>query len=177
MQIKKYMFLALTLIGIAVASLITISLLAGSTVFYIAAVWLTLIMVLTVVIALWRAYERIAGRIGTANVRLAEIKLLQESRYEQTRARLDHLLQAADSTSKLIKDASKSGEQVIEYPVGKSGRHDEIAELSAHFQRTERRIIGRLENEFHENDIRNRQMNILVSRIETAFQKADLNDG
>lgn len=176
MQTIKYMFLFLSILTTAIAGLVTTSLLGGGPVYSVVAVWISVLIILIIFITIGRVYKRTVGRIGTANMRLAEIKVLQERRYEQTRTRLDYLLRVVDNTRILTNDVNKALEQVVNTPTGEEGRHDALEQLNARFQRAERRIIGRLENEIHENDIRSQQITALVSKIETAFQKSELKE-
>lgn len=169
MRLAKYIFVFLSVVATGIASLVTLGLNSGDAIFYVAAVWFTALLSVTLVVVLLRGYQRIVSRLSTANERLAELRFLQERRYEQTRVRLDDLLDIASSISATSGDIRKVAGGITERPITPL-QPSELADLNVRLQRIERRIVGRLENEFHTNDLRNRQIERLVSQIEAAIQ-------
>lgn len=107
------------------------------------------------------SHQRFARRLRIANERLDELRFLLERRYELSRVRLDKLLEISDESSVDTQTSRASEDRNV------SKSKAQIENLSARFQRTERRIIGRLEGESFANDRRNREIADLIQRLDS----------
>lgn len=141
---------------VIVAALVTVGLLTGTLWIHILAAWLSALLLIVFLGFYFRTYRRMMTRIGTANERLAEIKLLQERRYEQLARRLDASSQGTFSQSQSMAGAVSSGQQ-------SKPQYSDIEQMIARVERAERRILGMLENIALDNDIRFRTVENLAS--------------
>ena len=100
----------------------------------------TLGILALIFVVVLRGYQQILRERRVAKERIAELRFLQERRYEQVRWRLDELLngRGGPGTGKSLNLSS------------------EIEDLKSRVQLSERRILGRLENELWANDRRDR---------------------
>src|SRR5699024_10207751 len=96
------------------------------------------------------AYGKVVARIGLANERLSHLIMLQERRYEQLSVRMDTLTEGlgglSSELSKIVLQASKSNRGANELAL--------LEEVYARLERTERRVLGGLENATHANERR-----------------------
>lgn len=141
---------------IMVATLVTAGILTGVLWMYIIAAWASVVLLVVFLGFYFRTYRRIMTRTGTANERLAEIKLLQERRYEQLAQRLDVLSQGTFGQSRSTAGAISSGQQPIP-------QFSDIEHTIARVERAERRILGMLENISLDNDTRFRTVEKFAS--------------
>lgn len=157
MRNVKYLYPVLLLAVAAVAVTASIGIINSKPLFFIITVWLSALLVTGLFTFLMLGYQRIVARIRTSNERLAEIKFLQERRYEQLRHRLDFL---ADNVRLLHRNAQRphllAGDVQGSPEVSKA--LTEIEHLSARMQRFERRVLGKIENEQWVNDMRSKQL-------------------
>jgi|SRR5690625_140142 hypothetical protein len=102
----------------------------------------TLGLLVLIFAVVFRGYQRLLRETRVVKERIAELRFLQERRYEQVRWRLDELLngRAGPGTGKSLNLSS------------------ELEDLKSRVQLSERRILGRLENELWANDQRDRQI-------------------
>ena len=141
---------------IMVAALVTVGILTGMHWPYIMALWVSVLFLIILLGFYFRTYRRTMTRIGTANERLSEIKILQERRYEQLAQRLDGLSQGTFGQSRSTAGTVSSGEQ-------STPKLSDLEYMLARVERAERRILGRLENIALDNDTRFRTVEKLAS--------------
>lgn len=162
MRLIKMIFAISVVMGLVTSALVTAGITSGQPGFYVGAVWVSLILITAVMGGLLAGYKRVVHRLGTVNERLAELRFLLERRYELSRERLDSLLGILNGLADLGDNT-----QVQPGRDGQSVNKAELENLSARFQRSERRIIGRLEDEFLAHDRQNQQVAELLARLES----------
>lgn len=145
MHKTKYLLTAVVAGGVALAAVLTAALLTNAPALFVASVWIATFILIGLTVFLLRSYQRVVTRLGTANERLAELKFLQERRYEQLVGRLD---------SPKVNALSGSG--------ASGPSLDELENINARCQRAERRILGKLENELLMHDKRYRKLERLL---------------
>lgn len=89
-----------------------------------------------------RGYQQLHRDTRALKERMAELRFLQERRYEQVRWRLDELLNVGAGPA----------------PGKGLNLSSEVEDLKSRVQLSERRILGRLENELWANDQRDQQI-------------------
>ncbi|MGO1942113.1 MAG: hypothetical protein ACTH05_08145 [Yaniella sp.] len=157
MRNVKYAFLALVTAVVAAAVFLSFGFVSGNSIFYVVALWLFMLTVIGLTLFFLRGYKRVVTRIATANERLAGLKFLQERRYDQLKCRMDYL---NDSVRVLHANILE-----MDNATGTAKNSMALAELdnlNARLQRTERRILGQLENERFANDRRNLRIQKLI---------------
>lgn len=163
MRISRYLLVASTLFLLGIAALVTIDVYRDDTVFYVIALWSSVLALVLSLVIVFRAYQRVITRLGTAGERLAEIKYLQERRYQQLSQRLDYTNDYLRLLKALIQ---KSGSRASSSSSDVSENLSELEDLNARFQRAERRILGKLEDELYASRRLSRQLDGIVSRLE-----------
>jgi|SRR5699024_5654069 len=143
MRKAKYLLTAVVAGAVALAAVLTAALLTDDPAFFVASVWIATFFLGGLTVFLFRGYQRIVSRLRTANERLAELKFLQERRYEQLAGRLDG-------------HGGGSGPGISARSLA------ELESLNARLERSERRILGKLENEILTNDKRYRELERMV---------------
>lgn len=143
MRKAKYLLTAVVAGGVALAAVLTAALVANEPALFVASVWIATFTLVGLTVFLLRSYQRVVTRLGTANERLAELKFLQERRYEQLAARLD---------GRVGNSGSGASAQSLA----------DLENLNARLERSERRILGKLENEILINDKRYRELKSLM---------------
>lgn len=128
-----------------VAAFVTAGIVTGMLWLHILALWIFLLLSAIFLGFFLRVYRLVMTRLGTANQRLSEMKLLQERRYEQLAQRLDAL-------NHNTLGHSRSPVSGISAHQDGPPKLSEIEHLIARTERAERRILGRLENIMLDND-------------------------
>jgi len=163
MQVGK----RLTVLGVSGLFLITVgwlvAVVTGATVIYIISLGLSCIVFVAFVLFALGAYGKVVARIGLANERLSHLIMLQERRYEQLSVRMDTLTEGlgglSSELSKSVLQASKSNRGANELAL--------LEEVYARLERTERRVLGGLENATHANERRELRLEKLLSTHES----------
>lgn len=129
---------------VSAAGLTTAGLINAQPIFYVLGLWLFVLSLAIFFSLLLRMYQRIMARIHDIKQLLSEMRFLQERRYEQLARRLDTLRGGGSDASLGSATAGAT--------------HAEFENLSARLQRSERRILGKLEDEMLRYDERVREL-------------------
>jgi hypothetical protein len=164
MRLIKILFAVSIVLGLAISVLLTVGLLTSQVSYFVGAIWVSLLVGLVVLAGLLAGYGRVVRRLGTANERLAELRFLLERRYEQSRQRLDTLLETSHG---LTEPSDSPTSRLSSNWKGRA----ELENLSARVQRSERRILGRLENELLAHDRQSQQLAELIERLQSTTDK------
>lgn len=168
MRIIKNVFPVFATAVATVALFMTLGLLSGNSIMYAIALWMFALLTIGFVLVLMRGYQRIVNRVGTANERLTELKFLQERRYDQLRRRMDYLNDSLNVLHRNVRGLDTALGNVPRAPQT-SNAFAELDNLNARLQRSERRILGKLENEqFSNHQLHQRLVELLESMDDNA---------
>lgn len=145
MQKVTFLLISFTLGLLVIASLVTVGMLNGFIWLHIVALWLAVLLLILFFGCYMRTYRRIMTRVGVTNERVAEMKHLQERRYEQLAKRLDALKQDIRAEARGNLGSGSGSTQEV-------SKLSDLEHLIARAERAERRILGRLENIMLDND-------------------------
>lgn len=171
----RYVFVLIVVVLVATGLLTTLGLLGSGSVFYLTALWLVVLLAVGMLLSLGWGYQRIVIRVGTANERLIELRFLQERRYEQLRQRMDYLsdsFRVLHRNMQHLEDASDK----FRAAQGRSSDIVELENINARLQRTERRILGKLENDCHGNESVEQQFVELLESLRSNTELLSEND-
>lgn len=163
MRIAKYAVVSQILATVAIAVLIVFGIFSSERVFYVIALLLSLLLIINLLVFLFRGYRRVVTRIGTAGERLSELMFLQERRYEQLSSRLDRLSEDLGALRRPI-EGEPNNLRSTELS-NSSLEVSELEDLNARLQRSERRILGRLEDALLARDLESKQVDALLSEL------------
>src|SRR5690625_1493558 len=161
---KISLLIVITLGLIASAVLVTAGLLIQQVHLFLLAMWITVLLLVLCLGFFFTAYRRIMMRLGIVNERLAEVKLLQERRYEQLARRIDKWTPSSFEKSAIDNDS-------ITECRGLTAGISELEHLNARMQRAEQRILGKLENLLLDSD---RQLRVLKELAPNSTQNDQL---
>lgn len=168
MSIIKNVFPVFAAAVATAALFMTLGLLSGNSILYAIAMWIFALLTIGFGLFLIRGYQRIVNRVGTANERLTEIKFLQERRYDQLRRRIDYLNDSVNVLHRNVRGLDAALGSVPRAPQT-SNAFVELDNLNARLQRSERRILGKLEDEqFSNHQLHERLVELLESMDDNA---------
>lgn len=163
MRIAKHVFVGHIAALLAALVALSLGIYNSETVYYVVSLWIGAFTLISAVFFLLRGYRRLVVRIGTANERLAEIKFLQERRYEQLRQRSDTLL-TYSRNQKSYSITHRNAVNSIQQHDNHTLLLSELEDLNARLQRTERRILGTIAAEQINDDAHQRRIEELLAQ-------------
>lgn len=167
---KATFILGIALVGLlSGAILATVGLISNQSLYGMLAIWAFTVSFMVFFVFMTRVYHRTMTRTRTTTDLLAEMKFLQERRYEQLAKRLDNMSplrghrSGTSSTSEVSGNPSQVG-------------YSELRNINERLQRAERRILGKLENEALSADEQVRELDRLIASLRNDSRRGHLGE-